>query len=115
MGHLHKIGGIYIVMLGAGQIDAKLARERPLDGAEIDYATQATGGQLQIRAPKIKGVAPTDAASLVARGNAESVLTSRRSFAPRRATSHAPSAMPPMNIASTRVCAYAAWPSIRPR
>ena len=38
-----------------------------LDGAEIDYTTMATGGQLQIRAPKIKGVAPGDAASLVER------------------------------------------------
>jgi Fe/S biogenesis protein NfuA len=38
-----------------------------LDGAEIDYATQATGGQLQIRAPKIKGEAPADTASLVER------------------------------------------------
>lgn len=40
-----------------------------LDGAEIDYASQATGGQLQIRAPKIKGVAPADSASLVERVN----------------------------------------------
>ena len=38
-----------------------------LDGAEIDYAQQATGGQLQIRAPKIKGQAPDGAASLVER------------------------------------------------
>ena len=38
-----------------------------LDGAEIDYTTQATGGQLQIRAPKIKGEAPTADASLVER------------------------------------------------
>jgi Fe/S biogenesis protein NfuA len=38
-----------------------------LDGAEIDYETQATGGQLQIRAPKIKGQAPADSASLVER------------------------------------------------
>lgn len=38
-----------------------------LDGAQIDYETQATGGQLQIRAPKIKGEAPTDSASLVER------------------------------------------------
>ncbi|MBX3711380.1 MAG: NfuA family Fe-S biogenesis protein [Lysobacter sp.] len=38
-----------------------------LDGAEIDYTTQATGGQLQIRAPRIKGVAPEDDASLVER------------------------------------------------
>jgi len=40
---------------------------RFLDGAEIDYATQATGGQLQIRAPKIKGAAPDASASLVER------------------------------------------------
>jgi Fe/S biogenesis protein NfuA len=38
-----------------------------LDGAEIDYTHQATGGQLQIRAPRIKGVAPEDDASLVER------------------------------------------------
>jgi Fe/S biogenesis protein NfuA len=35
-----------------------------LEGAEIDYATMATGGQLQIRAPRIKGFAPDAAASL---------------------------------------------------
>ncbi len=38
-----------------------------LDGAEIDYEAKATGGQLQIRAPKIKGVAPDVDASLVER------------------------------------------------
>jgi len=39
-----------------------------LDGAEIDYVTQATGNQqLTIKAPKIKGEAPGDAASLVER------------------------------------------------
>lgn len=38
-----------------------------LDGAEIDYETQSTGGQLQIRAPRIKGEAPADSASLVER------------------------------------------------
>lgn len=38
-----------------------------LDGAEIDYTTQATGGQLQIRAPRIKGEAPPESASLVER------------------------------------------------
>ena len=38
-----------------------------LDGAEIDYTQNATGGQLQIRAPKIKGEAPADSASLVER------------------------------------------------
>ena len=38
-----------------------------LDGAEIDYTTMATGGQLQIRAPKIKGVAPGESASMVER------------------------------------------------
>ena len=38
-----------------------------LDGADIDFTTQATGGQLQIRAPKIKGEAPGAAASLVER------------------------------------------------
>lgn len=38
-----------------------------LDGARIDYETRATGGQLQIRAPKIKGEAPAESASLVER------------------------------------------------
>jgi Fe/S biogenesis protein NfuA len=38
-----------------------------LDGASIDYETRATGGQLQIRAPRIKGEAPGEAASLVER------------------------------------------------
>ncbi|HEU4813194.1 MAG TPA: NfuA family Fe-S biogenesis protein [Xanthomonadaceae bacterium] len=38
-----------------------------LDGAEIDYAQSPTGGQLQIRAPKIKGVVPGGDASLVER------------------------------------------------
>ena len=38
-----------------------------LDAAEIDFVTQATGGQLQIRAPKIKGEAPAESASLVER------------------------------------------------
>ena len=38
-----------------------------LDGAQIDYEAKATGGQLQIRAPKIKGEAPADSASLVER------------------------------------------------
>lgn len=38
-----------------------------LDGAEIDYTSQATGGQLQIRAPHIKGEAPGEASSLVER------------------------------------------------
>ncbi|MCI4566447.1 NfuA family Fe-S biogenesis protein [Lysobacter sp. CFH 32150] len=38
-----------------------------LDSAEIDYEIKATGGQLQIRAPKIKGEAPAETASLVER------------------------------------------------
>ena len=38
-----------------------------LDGARIDYEHKATGGQLQIRAPRIKGVAPEADASLVER------------------------------------------------
>lgn len=38
-----------------------------LDGAEIDYQALATGGQLQIRAPRIKGVAPSGGATLVER------------------------------------------------
>ena len=35
-----------------------------LDGAEIDYRSNATGGELNIRAPKIKGSAPAEGASL---------------------------------------------------
>ena len=38
-----------------------------LDGAQIDYATNATGGQLTIRAPKIKGQVPGADASLAER------------------------------------------------
>jgi Fe/S biogenesis protein NfuA len=38
-----------------------------LDGAEIDYESAATGGHLQIRAPKVKGEAPDASASLVER------------------------------------------------
>jgi Fe/S biogenesis protein NfuA len=38
-----------------------------LDGAEIDYTHQQTGGQLQIRAPKIKGQVPDETSSLVER------------------------------------------------
>ena len=38
-----------------------------LDGAVIDYETQATGGQLQIRAPNIKGEVPGESASMVER------------------------------------------------
>lgn len=38
-----------------------------LDAAEIDFAANATGGQLSIRAPRIKGEAPTGNASLVER------------------------------------------------
>jgi Fe/S biogenesis protein NfuA len=37
------------------------------DGAEIDYASNATGGQLSIRAPRIKGDVPGEGASLVER------------------------------------------------
>ena len=41
---------------------------RWLDGAEIDYITAATGNQqLTIKAPKIKGEAPTEGSSLVER------------------------------------------------
>ncbi len=40
---------------------------RYLDGAEIDYRTYATGGELNIRAPKIKGAAPTEGASIAER------------------------------------------------
>ncbi len=38
-----------------------------LDGATIDYEAKTTGGQLQIRAPKIKGEVPAESASLVER------------------------------------------------
>ena len=38
-----------------------------LDGADIDYVFQGTGAQLTIRAPKIKGEAPAESASLVER------------------------------------------------
>lgn len=35
-----------------------------LDGAEIDYRSNATGGELNIRAPKIKGSVPAEGASI---------------------------------------------------
>ncbi len=39
-----------------------------MDGAEIDYVTQSTGNQqLTIKAPKIKGEAPAESASMVER------------------------------------------------
>jgi len=38
-----------------------------LDAAQIDYQAHATGGQLTIKAPKIKGVAPDAESSLVER------------------------------------------------
>ena len=38
-----------------------------LDGAEIDYVTQGAGSQLTIKAPRIKGHAPAESASLVER------------------------------------------------
>jgi len=37
---------------------------RHLDGAEIDFRSNATGGELNIRAPKIKGMAPSEGASI---------------------------------------------------
>jgi Fe/S biogenesis protein NfuA len=40
---------------------------RFLDGANVDYQAAATGGQLTIRAPKIKGAPPADDAPLPAR------------------------------------------------
>ena len=38
-----------------------------LDGADIDYQNNATGGQLTIRAPRIKGDVPGEGASLIER------------------------------------------------
>jgi Fe/S biogenesis protein NfuA len=38
-----------------------------LDGAEVDYQTNATGGVLTVRAPKIKGSVPGEDASVVER------------------------------------------------
>jgi Fe/S biogenesis protein NfuA len=38
-----------------------------LDDAQIDYDSNATGGQLNVRAPKIKGSAPPDDAGLAER------------------------------------------------
>lgn len=40
---------------------------RFLDGAEVDYLTQPTGGQLTIRAPRIKGEVPKEGASVIER------------------------------------------------
>ncbi|TZF84434.1 NfuA family Fe-S biogenesis protein [Cognatilysobacter lacus] len=38
-----------------------------LEGAHIDYETKGTSGQLQIRAPRIKGEVPTESTGLVDR------------------------------------------------
>ena len=38
-----------------------------LEGAQVDYASNATGGQLTIRAPKIKGAVPGESATLAER------------------------------------------------
>jgi len=38
-----------------------------LEGAQVDYASNATGGQLTIRAPKIKGQVPGNEATLAER------------------------------------------------
>jgi Fe/S biogenesis protein NfuA len=38
-----------------------------LEGAQVDYASNATGGQLTIRAPKIKGQVPGESATLAER------------------------------------------------
>jgi Fe/S biogenesis protein NfuA len=38
-----------------------------LEGAQVDYLTEATGGQLTIRAPRIKGDAPKQDASVIER------------------------------------------------
>ena len=46
-------------------VDAESVRW--LDGAEIDYVAQGANASLQIRAPKIKGEAPAESASLVER------------------------------------------------
>ena len=43
------------------------ASVRFLDGADVDYVTQPTGGQLTIRAPRIKGEQPKADASVVER------------------------------------------------
>lgn len=40
---------------------------RFLEGAQIDYQSSQTGGQLSIRAPRIKGEAPGEGSSLVER------------------------------------------------
>lgn len=40
---------------------------RFLDGAQVDYVTQPTGGQLTIRAPRIKGEQPAQDSSVVER------------------------------------------------
>ncbi|MEM9304069.1 MAG: NfuA family Fe-S biogenesis protein [Pseudomonadota bacterium] len=46
-------------------VDARSARY--LEGAEIDFVTERTGGQLVVRAPNIKGEAPGDDAPLIDR------------------------------------------------
>ncbi len=43
------------------------ASMRFLEGAQVDYRTEATGGQLTIRAPKIKGAEPAAGAPIAER------------------------------------------------
>jgi len=51
----------------AGQEGIGPKGQQALDGASIDYESNATGGQLNIRAPRIKGDMPGMEASLVER------------------------------------------------
>lgn len=64
-GDLH--GDEWVVDCDGFTIWLEAASASYLEGAEIDYETRATGGQLQIRAPKIKGVAPEDSAPVAER------------------------------------------------
>lgn len=52
---------------GGFELFVDAASVRFLQGAEVDYVTQQTGGQLTIRAPRIKGDSPGKDATLVER------------------------------------------------
>ena len=61
---LHRAACDQLIRLAQGA-DLFLCEASYLDGAEIDYRANATGGELNIRAPKIKGSAPAAVANVL--------------------------------------------------
>ncbi len=85
-----------------------------LDGAEIDYVTQGTGQQLTIKAPKIKGEAPGEAASLVERVRWVGGERGQSATGPARRPRGGAGSVRPMAwccCASAAAATAAAWPT----